>query len=88
MTRDHRAAARDDAGSVSDRAEGKQRGDEASLLQGKLERDARGYHAEMKKRYRVMQDGSAHSYDGFLDMVKEKIGRLRSKIRQYVLKNF
>jgi hypothetical protein len=83
-----RAAGRDDAGSVGDRDGAPAREDDAVVAKGKIDQDARGYHADMKKRYRTMHDGSQKSYDSFLDMIKEKLGRLRARLRQYVLKNF
>ncbi len=57
-------------------------------LRGKTDRDSRGYREDLKKRYRVMHDGSQKSYDRFLDMVRGKLGRFKSKIRQYVIGNF
>jgi peptidoglycan/xylan/chitin deacetylase (PgdA/CDA1 family) len=83
-----RSVMRKDTGTVNDRDGEPAEGIDGRVLKGKLERDASGYRADMKKRYRTIHDGSQKSYDGFLDMIKDKLGRVRTKIRQYVMKNF
>jgi len=57
-------------------------------LRGKVERDGRGYRANLKKRYRTIHDGSQKSYDSFLDMVRDKLGRFKILVRQYVIRHF
>ena len=56
-------------------------------LRGKADRDA-AYRTELKKRYRAIHDGSQKSYDSFLGMVRDKLGRFKAMVRQYVIKNF
>ena len=44
--------------------------------------------ANLKKRYRTIHDGSQKSYDSFLDMVRDKLGRFKILVRQYVIRHF
>ncbi len=47
-----------------------------------------GFDEKMRARYNDLNRGSSRAYQAFLGRVKEKMGRIRLKIRKYVVANF
>ncbi len=59
-----------------------------TTLEAKVSRGSNPYLSGMKERYLGVNSKSVNTYRGFLDLVSEKIERIKHTIRKYVLSHF
>jgi hypothetical protein len=65
-----------------------QKGGIYTPLNAKAETAMAGYYAAIKKKYYSLMHESYVDYNDLLSLVRGKISRIKSKIRQYVIGNF